>query len=194
MLYCELPAQAGANLAVSVVQYNGVSDTTLDPALTVSYEQCPLGYSDAGLAGCGKCSPGSYSLGSPTANCILCEPGKYAEADGASACLPVPAGTASNRTGVGSLSSQDDCEPGFYSTGGQTSCSACSAGRFVAKAAQAVCADCPPGKSQALEGNASCVACSAGSYSPQPGAAGVCCVRAHELRRTHTHAHTHSML
>ena len=99
------------------------------PAGTYSSEnhticiKCPAGtYSTERSSSCKYCGYGAYSL-EGAEKCIKCPLGTYKNGDtGYNKCELCPAGTYGDKEGMSSCSS---CNPGYYSSIGETSCHIC---------------------------------------------------------------------
>ena len=89
-LTCIMPAGAGSNVAVLVLQYNG--QIGYADNVTINYLPCDPGYRADGL-NCTACDAGSFSsiLGATT--CNFCARGSYTGSPGQSSCQPCAADT-----------------------------------------------------------------------------------------------------
>ncbi|CAE8596484.1 unnamed protein product [Polarella glacialis] len=128
---------------------------TLPQAMCESdHEECIKGYyrSDPEET-CKECSPGSYTDGT---NCSLCPPGKYGSSpsDSSYPCVLCQAGD-------------------FSSTGGQTTCSTCTAG-LTNLSDPSACLPCESGTMHVFNNSSNnnsnqiqCVACGAGRFSTE---------------------------
>ena len=120
---------------------------------------------------CYQCPAGQYAgyniLPTTSACSGLCAPGQYSGM-GAAACDPCPAGQYNTWPGASGCTA---CPSGQYSTGGVTSCTACSCGALQAcyqDGTSGTCWSCPGGPSQGMYlvyngpgGTPTCAACAA---------------------------------
>ena len=96
--------------------------------------------------------------------CIKCPLGTYKNGDtGYNKCELCPAGTYGDKEGMSSCSS---CNPGYYSSIGETSCHICPAGTHtnIQGYGASHCIKCTPGR-YAEKGEQICYKCPAGTFS-----------------------------
>jgi hypothetical protein len=148
-------------------------------------------FSVAGASRCSFCRPGAYRLflddGSLSCSpcprgrfaseaalsihgCQNCPQGKFSnKTGGASFCETVVAGFRSNSASAGSRTAQIPCQPGYFSSGNNDTCSSCESNGF-SNEGSSTCQFCTPGKYRSVDATGSnsflsCVPCVMGKYS-----------------------------
>eukprot|EP00617_Octactis_speculum_P011113 CAMPEP_0185792090 /NCGR_PEP_ID=MMETSP1174-20130828/158731_1 /TAXON_ID=35687 /ORGANISM="Dictyocha speculum, Strain CCMP1381" /LENGTH=788 /DNA_ID=CAMNT_0028487107 /DNA_START=446 /DNA_END=2812 /DNA_ORIENTATION=- len=140
--------------------------------------RCPVGKYSANIgavleSNCTECEEGKFNSKMGSSNCSTCSSGHYASetnyaetgigvASGASFCLSCPPGKYQNE----SLSAHCyNCQIGYSSPQGSTTCTACQRGKYADSAGIAKCINCPEGKYGNGTHVVSCERCRDGTWS-----------------------------
>merc|ERR1719410_2883950 len=142
----------GSRTDEKVLVMNARGGTTTTDAY-VSYEQCPLGYSEKSEEEknnpenkenegwlCMLCPAGTYTDTLNSEKCNPCDAGEYAPNNGSSTCLPAPMGSIAPNWGSNAT---QPCPAGTYApSAGLTECTECTAATFNTKAGSSECWPC----------------------------------------------------